>query len=82
LTGFESSGGRISGFILWGVKYSTLDSLGGYVEFFHKKYIYAAADYENQPMCHLLFFCKNLKWTEQRQPSKGIKQREGMDCCK
>jgi len=34
LTGFESSGGRISGFIIWGVKYSTLDSLGGYVDFF------------------------------------------------
>jgi hypothetical protein len=34
LTGFESLGGRISGFILWGMKYSTLDSLGGYVDFF------------------------------------------------
>ena len=37
MTGFESSGGRISGFIVWGIKYSTLDSLGGYVDFFHKK---------------------------------------------
>ena len=34
MTGFESSGGKISGFILWGMKYSTLDSLGGYVDFF------------------------------------------------
>ena len=38
MTGFESSGGKISGFILWGVKYSSLDSLGGYVDFFLKFY--------------------------------------------
>jgi len=40
LTGFESLGGRISGFILWGMKYSTLDSLGGYVDFFHFVFIW------------------------------------------
>jgi hypothetical protein len=28
LTGFESSGGRISDFIVWEIKYSILDSLG------------------------------------------------------
>ena len=40
MTGFESSGGRISGFIVWGIKYPTLDSLGGCVDFFQKIFLY------------------------------------------
>ena len=66
LTGFESSGGRISGFIVWGMKYSTLNSLWGYVDFFLYRNLYYESIFYNQSisisLMLYLYFKKNRNW--------------------